>query len=307
MDQRRSAASKRAPQQEQAPVQQAQSQQKRQPAPQAQKGKETKKGSNAFMWFTIFMLFASCIAMALLPNDFGEVYVIGGARNVKKQISNFNDFYQFYLTEHSDITNRILHFIGTSLVLLTGLFEPILIHCVLIATCFGYIASTLFAGNLLQSKLDQTGVLEAAVFLFTFLFFAMGNKVFKKAIFVLVLGYAFAWVGHFHYEHNYPATFVYPTYSLMSDVKMWFDMVTGVVPGLDQFCPVVTELTAPMCEKLQPVIKPIKPYYHKAVEAVYPHYKKVCVALEPHVETVTAAIRPLYLKAKEFVLAKVAQ
>jgi hypothetical protein len=37
----------------------------------------------------------------------------------------------------------------------------------------------------------------------------------------LVCGYAFAWVGHFVYQKNRPATFIYPTYSLMGDFKMW--------------------------------------------------------------------------------------
>ena len=43
----------------------------------------------------------------------------------------------------------------------------------------------------------------------------------------LVSGYAFAWVGHFFFEKNRPATFRYPLFSLAGDWVMWKDMLTG--------------------------------------------------------------------------------
>jgi len=45
----------------------------------------------------------------------------------------------------------------------------------------------------------------------------------------LVQGYAFAWVGHFFFEHNRPATFKYPLWSFMGDWRMWSDMLRGRV------------------------------------------------------------------------------
>jgi hypothetical protein len=46
----------------------------------------------------------------------------------------------------------------------------------------------------------------------------------------LVQGYAFAWVGHFFFEHNKPATFQYPWLSWRGDWLMWWHMLTGRIP-----------------------------------------------------------------------------
>lgn len=43
----------------------------------------------------------------------------------------------------------------------------------------------------------------------------------------LVQGYAFAWVGHFFFEHNRPATFRYPRLSFMGDWRLWWEILTG--------------------------------------------------------------------------------
>ena len=45
-----------------------------------------------------------------------------------------------------------------------------------------------------------------------------------------VVGYGFAWVGHFRFERNKPATFQYPLYSLMGDWVMLWDTLTGRLP-----------------------------------------------------------------------------
>lgn len=64
-----------------------------------------------------------------------------------------------------------------------------------------------------------------------------GSLVFLAASFVtgepwwlaasVVSGYAFAWVGHFRFERNLPATFRHPFYSLASDFRMWWELNLG--------------------------------------------------------------------------------
>lgn len=46
---------------------------------------------------------------------------------------------------------------------------------------------------------------------------------------VPVCGYGFAWVGHFFFEQNKPATFKHPFYSLMGDWVMFKDVLTGKI------------------------------------------------------------------------------
>lgn len=45
----------------------------------------------------------------------------------------------------------------------------------------------------------------------------------------LFLGYAFAWLGHFGFEKNKPASFKRPLYSFMGDWKMYADIWAGRV------------------------------------------------------------------------------
>ena len=88
-------------------------------------------------------------------------------------MKTFEDFWPFYLNEHSNPLNRKLHFIGT-----------MFIHLI----CF-YV---FFTGQI------------------------------KLMIYVPLVGYGFAWGGHFFIEKNRPATFKYPLWSLVADFKMFY-------------------------------------------------------------------------------------
>jgi hypothetical protein len=97
---------------------------------------------------------------------------------MEKKYTSLKEFYPYYLTEHQNPTSRVLHFIGTGLVLV---------------------------------------VLGTAI--------AMEQYIWLAAI--PVIGYGFAWVGHFFFEKNKPATFTYPFYSLASDFLLFFDLLRG--------------------------------------------------------------------------------
>ena len=42
-------------------------------------------------------------------------------------------------------------------------------------------------------------------------------------------GYGFAWIGHFFFEKNRPATFTHPLYSFAGDWVMFWDVLRGRV------------------------------------------------------------------------------
>jgi hypothetical protein len=57
----------------------------------------------------------------------------------------------------------------------------------------------------------------------------VGAIVYSRWLFLAapVIGYSFAWYGHFFVEHNKPATFGHPFYSLAADYVMVWKMISG--------------------------------------------------------------------------------
>ena len=50
----------------------------------------------------------------------------------------------------------------------------------------------------------------------------------------LLSGYACAWIGHFIFERNKPASFKQPVYSFISDWRMFADVLRGRLSLLDR-------------------------------------------------------------------------
>jgi hypothetical protein len=42
-----------------------------------------------------------------------------------------------------------------------------------------------------------------------------------------LFGYGFGFLGHYAFEHNRPASFRHPLYSLLADFRMFFEVVSG--------------------------------------------------------------------------------
>jgi hypothetical protein len=94
------------------------------------------------------------------------------------EFRNLDEFWPYYVSQHLNPTNRLLHFIGT--------------------TC----GLACLAGSLLW---NNPWWIPAG----------------------LVLSYGQAWIGHFFFERNRPATFEYPLFSFRADFRMYALMWRG--------------------------------------------------------------------------------
>lgn len=61
------------------------------------------------------------------------------------------------------------------------------------------------------------------------IFFAIVAEMWWALAALPVIGYGFAWAGHFFFEKNRPATFTYPLYSFIGDWVMFKNILTGKI------------------------------------------------------------------------------
>ena len=62
-----------------------------------------------------------------------------------------------------------------------------------------------------------------------FLIYSIYTEQYQFIPFSFIFGYTFAWVGHFVFEKNKPATFKYALYSFMGDWFMLRDIILGKI------------------------------------------------------------------------------
>ena len=62
-----------------------------------------------------------------------------------------------------------------------------------------------------------------------FLFYCIIQNLYLYIPISFIFGYFFAWIGHFVFEKNKPATFKYPVYSFIGDWVMLKDIFTGKI------------------------------------------------------------------------------
>jgi len=63
----------------------------------------------------------------------------------------------------------------------------------------------------------------------SFLFYIVYIEKYKFIPISFLFGYTFAWIGHFFFEKNKPATFKYPIYSFIGDWVMLKDIFSGKI------------------------------------------------------------------------------
>nr|WP_314492550.1 DUF962 domain-containing protein [uncultured Chryseobacterium sp.] len=65
------------------------------------------------------------------------------------------------------------------------------------------------------------------LFVFAVIAFVIYSRKERFLWYIPIFGYGFAWLSHAFIERNKPATFRYPLWSLMSDFKLFFELLTG--------------------------------------------------------------------------------
>jgi hypothetical protein len=137
-------------------------------------------------------------------------------------MQNFSEFWPYYLAEHQLPSCRWVHFIGT-----TGFVSYLLWLINQEVQQGSYTLLLAFFLIILGGKLSfQSEVKGYALWI---LLGMISGLIWANSavVYGIIFAYAWAWVGHFILEHNRPATFKYPLWSLAGDFRMCLEMWRG--------------------------------------------------------------------------------
>lgn len=163
---------------------------------------------------TLIVMVLLCVGSTFLMNT---TFKSMNQASTKPYVT-FDQYYPFYISQHADQTCRRLHFVGTSLIILFSLYEYHVITSLIMAGIVGY-------GIFKATSHIEHGFFELGIMMLVFvLFMRKLTGSWAKGLMVPVVAYGFAWVGHYFFEHNKPATFIYPIYSLFGDFKLWYEI-----------------------------------------------------------------------------------
>lgn len=129
-------------------------------------------------------------------------------------------FWPQYISEHRSATSRRLHFVGTS---------GFLASCA-VSTVLNPIGFPLAVAGMMAIGTDCTRRVEKDRRSLPHVIGMLALPTLASPVAFpagVLCAYGCAWVGHFKFEGNRPATFDYPVWSLTSDFRMYGHMLRG--------------------------------------------------------------------------------
>lgn len=128
------------------------------------------------------------------------------------RLASFRAFWPYYLGEHTHVVCRSMHVVGTF-----GFLATLAVGVYRLPETTAWAVAIVVVGTLMGCRLEPRGgtvpwfVLILAVAAWFSPWFVLPATLW---------GYAWAWTGHFVFEKNRPATFRYPFWSLVADLRM---------------------------------------------------------------------------------------
>ncbi len=183
-----------------------------------------KKTENLLKRYLIWIL--PCILYFLSMRLDMSLLGLGGSTAATKQYigsPSFDSFFTSYSEKHQDPMCRSLHFFGTSLVIVQLMMNLKLLHSLGPSLVVG------FAVRNFTMFLPHGYIEMIAMGLY---FIGTAGKACRSAfppIVLILTMYSFPFIGHL-YEPNALEPFIHPTLSVLTDFRLWYEVVRNFGP-----------------------------------------------------------------------------